>query len=177
VDVGQVDGAWFVNNAAVAMEPEVTLESRRLRWLRGSLRYLVALLRTLRRLRAWNLRVTWEEGDFSGPAYLLSVCNGPRSGGLFPMAPGARVDDGWLDFVLVPQIGNLAVTEVLWRLLRGRHREHPAVLSGRSRWLRVTSEPATALHADGEMRPGLRGEVRFEIGGRKLRVLGRNFCG
>jgi len=151
VDVARMNDTWFANNCAAAMEPLVTLENIRIRRISGNLRYVVSLVRALRKLRPWDMHVRWDDGEYRGPVYLLSACNGPRCGGVFPMAPSAAIDDGLLDVVLVPQVPALTVGAILLRLMRGRHLGHPAVRSFRTARLDVTSDPPTPVHADGEM--------------------------
>ncbi|GAF74489.1 unnamed protein product, partial [marine sediment metagenome] len=53
---------YFANNCAVAMEPLVTIENTRVRWVSGNARYVVALLRALRKLKAWRMRISWDDG-------------------------------------------------------------------------------------------------------------------
>jgi diacylglycerol kinase (ATP) len=158
VDVGLVsDGVnrhYFINNSAVAMEPMVTLENIKMTRLSGEIRYLVALGRGIAKLKAWQMRITWDGGGYEGPAYLLSVCNSPRTGG-FSMAPGARIDDGRFNFV--------TVLAVLVRLLQGKHIYHPAVTYGETTRLSLESRPGTPIHADGEIISESAATVHYEI--------------
>src|SRR5690606_14030555 len=109
VDAARVNDRFFDNNCALAMEPMVTLENVKIKRLSGNTRYLVALVRALLKLKAWNMRVRWDDGEIEGPTLLLSVCNSPRTGGVFLMAPPARVDDGLLDFVYAPEMSRARV--------------------------------------------------------------------
>jgi diacylglycerol kinase (ATP) len=154
IDAGQIkmNGQvhYFVNNSAVAMEPLVTLENIKMTRLSGEIRYIVALVRGLIKLRAWQMHITWDSGAYEGPAYLLSLCNGPRTGGFY-MAPDARMDDGLFDFVFAPEVPKWTVLAVLFRLLRQTHIHHPKITYGRTARLTITSQPGTPIHADGEI--------------------------
>ena len=154
LDAGRVtvDGRvhYFINNSALAMEPMVTLEHVKIQRISGEMRYLAALLRSLIKLKAWQMQITWDDGSYDGPTFLLSFCNGPRTGG-FMMAPGARFDDGLLDYVLAPKVPKMTFIALLLRLLRGTHLTHPRVLSGRTTKLSIRSQPGTPIHADGEI--------------------------
>jgi diacylglycerol kinase (ATP) len=151
IDAGQANDHYFANNCALFMEPLVTIENIKMKRLSGNIRYVVALLRALRRLKAWQMRLTWDEGTITGPAYLLSVCNGARTGGVFIMAPGAITDDGLLDFVFAPELPMRDVLGILPRLFKGTHVRHPQLIHGRTRQLTVESQPGTPMHADGEL--------------------------
>jgi diacylglycerol kinase family enzyme len=97
------------------------------------------------------MRVDWQEGRHQGPVMLLSVCNGPRSGGLFHIAPQAQLDDGRLDLVLLPKLPTLEVFAMLPRLFKGTHLHHAKAVHKKVRQVRIESRPGTPLHADGEI--------------------------
>ena len=150
IDAGQVNDRFFINNSAAAMEPMVTLENIKMKRLSGEIRYIVALLRALAKLKPWDMTLTWDDGGYEGPAYLLSVCNTARTGG-FMMAPGALLDDGLLDMVFAPRVSKGQVVAILLKLMRGEHIHHPAVTFQRVTAIDVTSHPGTPLHSDGEI--------------------------
>jgi diacylglycerol kinase (ATP) len=154
IDAGQVkvdgDVHYFINNSAVAMEPMVTLENIKMTRLSGIVRYMVALLRALIKLKAWQMRIAWDGGNYNGPTYLLSVCNGPRTGGFY-MAPEAQMDDGLLDFVFAPEVSKGTVIAVLLRLFQKTHIHHPRVIYSRTSSMTIDSQPGTPVHADGEL--------------------------
>lgn len=177
VDAGMVsDGVkrhYFINNSAVAMEPMVTLENIKMTRLSGEVRYLVALARAIARLKAWQMRITWDDGGYEGPAYLLSVCNSQRTGG-FSMAPGATIDDGRFNFVFAPEVPKRTVLAVLVRLLQGKHIYHAAVTYGETTRLSLESQPGTPIHADGEIVSESAATVHYEILPGIVTLLGSN---
>jgi YegS/Rv2252/BmrU family lipid kinase len=162
IDAGQVNDRFFINNSAAAMEPMVTLENIKMKRLSGEIRYIVALVRALARLKPWTMTLAWDGGGYEGPAYLLSVCNSPRTGG-FMMAPGALLDDGQLDMVFAPQVSKGAVISILLKLMRGEHIHHPAVTFRRVTAIDVLSRPGTPLHSDGEIFDESAGTVRYRV--------------
>ena len=150
IDAGLVNGRYFINNSAVAMEPTVTLESLKIHRVSGESRYLLALLRAVIGLKAWKMDVRWDDGRYAGPTFLLSVCSSPRTGG-FTMAPGAEIDDGMLDMVLLPEVSKPKFMQLLLRLMQGTHTEAEEVIYTRVTTVTLTSEPGTPVHADGEV--------------------------
>ena len=153
------------------MEPMVTIENLQMTRLRGNLRYVIAVIRALTKLKAWHMRVSWEGGDYEGPLYLMSVCNSPRTGGIFNMAPQARMDDGLLDYVFAPEIPKLTVVSLLPKLIKGTHIHHPKVTFGKSSWLKAESAPGTPIHADGEVLGESVKKVTYEILPGKITLL------
>lgn len=155
VDAGRItfDGKthYFDNNCAAAMEPMVTMENIKMTRLSGNIRYIVALVKAIMKLKAWQMTIRWDGGGYEGPAYLLSVCNSARTGGVFYMAPGAEMNDGKLDYIFAPEIPKRQVLAILPKLFRGTHVQHPAVTFGRTTSLTIESRPGTPIHADGEL--------------------------
>lgn len=170
IDAGQVNDRFFINNSAAAMEPMVTLENIKMTWLSGEIRYIVALLRALAKLKPWTMNLAWDGGGYEGPAYLLSVCNSPRTGG-FMMAPGAILDDGLLDMVFAPQVSKTTVISILLKLMKGEHIHHPAVTFRRVTAIDLTSSPGTPLHSDGEIFTESAATVRYRVLPRKVTLL------
>jgi diacylglycerol kinase (ATP) len=170
IDAGRVNDYFFINNCAVAMEPMITIENIRMKRLSGELRYVVALVKGLIKLKAWQMQVRWDDGGHDGPAYLLSVCNGPRTGGFY-MAPDAAVDDGLFDFVFAPEVPKLTVLTILVKLFRKTHIFHPQVVYGRTRHIHITSSPGTPIHADGEIIAEAATQIEYQILPGKLTLL------
>lgn len=176
VDAGRVSRSqgpdhYFDNNCALAMEPMVTIENIRMRRLSGNIRYIAALVKALFKMKAWHMHVRWEDGEYSGPTYLLSVCNGPRTGGVFYMSPAARMDDGLFDIVYAPEMPRLQVLSILPGLFKGTHLNHPLVQHGRSTWLSIESDPGTPIHADGEVISESERRVDYEVLPGKITLL------
>jgi diacylglycerol kinase (ATP) len=171
IDAGRVNDRYFANNCALAMEPMVTIENIKIKRLSGNTRYLVALVRALLKLKAWQMRIRWDEGEIEGPMLLLSVCNGPRTGGVFMMAPPAEFDDGLLDFVYAHDMPRAKVLSILPKLFNGSHLQHPLVHHGRTRRMLVESTPGTPIHADGEVIAEAERRVEYEILPQKITLL------
>jgi diacylglycerol kinase (ATP) len=175
VDAGLVtiDGTdhYFDNNCALAMEPMVTIENLHIKRLSGNIRYVVATLKALLKLSAWDMDFTWDDGHYSGPIYLLSICNSRRTGGIFNMAPNARMDDGLFDFVFVPKVPKSKVISLVPRLLNGSHIGDSDVTHGRTTKLVVESQPGTPLHADGEVMAEAAHRLQYQILPGKITLL------
>jgi YegS/Rv2252/BmrU family lipid kinase len=71
----------------------------------------------------------------------------------FPFMPGARIDDGLLDYIVVHTKDMMELLNIGRLVVTGKHLEHPAVRSFRSRepvTIESTAE-AIPLHADSEL--------------------------
>ncbi|MEW5958294.1 MAG: diacylglycerol kinase family protein [Chloroflexota bacterium] len=151
IDLGQVNGRYFTNNSAVGLEAVVTVTHDQMRWLQGKNRYLLAALKVIMQAHSWHMKITWDDGQYDGPAMLVSVGNSSRTGGSFYMTPHAQLDDGRLDFIYSMQLGRLQLLNLLPKTFSGRHIEHPAINYRRTTRLSITTSPATPIQADGEV--------------------------
>jgi diacylglycerol kinase (ATP) len=174
IDVGEVNGRLFVNNSAIGLEPFVTLIQQRFRRIHGPPRYLLAALCGILARPRWNMRLEWDGGAYVGPATLVAIGNGPRSGGLFYMAPHADPFDGRLTFVYGFRSSRLQLLRLLPRTMRpgrGSYVEMQGINEIHASWLRVSVEPPAPAHADGEVFAPAIGELAYKIWPARLPVL------
>jgi diacylglycerol kinase family enzyme len=157
VDVGRVrtpDGQlqYFGCNLGLGLNGAVTWESRRVRRLQGMALYGVATLKALYyhfRSPMMTLHID-DAPSWRSPTLLLSVLVGRREGG-FVLAPRAKIDDGWLDYVHAAELTRWQVMQLLPRIaLFGPPLDYPKVRQGRCKRLHVESEAPLLVHTDGE---------------------------
>lgn len=151
---GRTFTRYFDNNAAIGLEPYITLIQQRIHRLKGTPRYLVATVRGVMDNPQWKMHLEWEGGSYQGPVTLVTVGNLPRTGGLFYVTPHADAFDGLLTFVYGFMPTRLQILRLLPRTMKpgpGSYVEHPSIHEVRSPWLRVHAESPTPMHADGEI--------------------------
>lgn len=154
VDVGEVRSGdevrLFLTVAALGFDAKVTDRTDRLRWPRGELRYYLALIIELVRLRPMNFRLSVDGGaPRDAPGTLIAIGNTASYGGGMPVCAGAQPDDGLLDVVHVGALGRMRLLRVFPRLLRGTHLTLPEVSHVRATQVSVT-EDDLVVYADGE---------------------------
>lgn len=167
VDVGRVTGlrghpAWFLNSIGLGFSAMVTIESRAIRRLRGTLLYGLATLRAMRKHFGWQQwRVAVDDGPWEERSILmLSVMNGRREGN-FILAPHARLADGCFDYVMAGRLSRWDIVRLLPSLATsGPPASYRDVETGPCRKLAIESTTPIAAHVDGEIlaRPA---DVRF----------------
>jgi YegS/Rv2252/BmrU family lipid kinase len=170
IDVGRVNDRYFDNDVGVGFEPQVTIEARKIEWLRGTLIYIVAVFRALRSYAQPHMNVEWDGGRASGRMLLVSVGNGNVTGGAFRLTPEAVLDDGQLDFVFGTAMSRLQILRFLPLVFSGQHIHRPQVTHGRTTRLTITSEDPLPVGVDGEIISDAH-HLEFEIIPRKLRVI------
>jgi diacylglycerol kinase (ATP) len=135
MDVGMVNGRPFLNVAGAGFDAQVGADFHA-HGLRGGRRGVFTYVRLSLR-RTWSYRAEqWslhaDDGSFEGRALVVAFVNGRQYGGGAVMAPGARLDDGLLDVVVIEDAPPF---ETIWnstRLFLGnieryvRYKHYPA---------------------------------------------------
>ncbi len=66
------------------------------------------------------------------------------------IAPGAQLDDGWLDLIIIEHVPRARFLLLFPRVYRGAHVDHPAVRTLRARRATVQADRSLRVFADGE---------------------------
>jgi diacylglycerol kinase (ATP) len=143
------DRGWFVGVLGAGFDTIVNERANRWRWLRGHLRYDLAILRELPVFTPRHYTLELDGVVRRTSAVLVAVGNGPAYGGGMRICAGAMMDDGQLDVVVAGPMSRRALVKLYPKVYRGTHLEHPAVSVVRARTVRITS-PGIVAYADGE---------------------------
>lgn len=174
IDVCKVNDLYFANNSAMGIEPYITLIQQRITWIKGVSRYLVAALLGVMDKPRWSVRIEWDEGRFEGAVSLVTVGNGPRTGGVFFMAPHASLSDGKLTFVYGGREKRRDILRMLPRTMKpakGSYVEMDGIFEREATWIKIHFDPPTPAHADGEIfSEGIR-DLDYRIEPGRLQVL------
>lgn len=85
-------------------DSRVNANSSKMTYLKGTFRYIAAMLRTLGRFSPINYKTIIDGQDRSMPAMLMAVGNGSMFGGGMKVTPRAKVNDGLLDILIVHKV-------------------------------------------------------------------------
>lgn len=158
---------YFDNTVGIGFDAVVTIRSHKLPIARGFLMYLVAVIQTIifnhdpAHLKIETDAETWEQDTI-----MLTVCNGPREGGGFLVAPDARNVDGILNYATVTQCSRLTMFRLVPEVMKGTHGRFKQVRLGKCKRLSLASDLPLYIHADGEIYTGFGSNLRgltFEI--------------
>jgi YegS/Rv2252/BmrU family lipid kinase len=155
VDVGRVSSGgrelYFVNALGVGFNGMVTVESRKIRWLRGMPLYALAFLRAMgRHFATPRMRIRFDETEYDGPTLALTINLGQREGG-FPLTPAASLTDGRFDFMHARKLRRWHLIRYLPAMARGRlPQNHSLIRLGQAQRIEVRADSPLCVHADGE---------------------------
>lgn len=143
---------YFDNTVGIGFDAVVTIRSHKLPIVRGFLMYLTAVIQTILLNHDPALMEIETDGKhWQQEALMLTLCNGPREGGGFIIAPNAKMNDGIMEFALVEKCGRLTMFRLLPEFMKGTHMGFPQVKMGTCKTLSVRSDRPLYIHADGEV--------------------------
>jgi diacylglycerol kinase (ATP) len=155
VDLGRVrtaDGAtmMYTTVAHSGLDGEVNRWANTVTWLSGTALYAVAAVRTMATYQPTEMRITVDGTEWTGRPWLVSVANTHCYGGGMDIAPGARVDDGLLDVVLVHDVSRARVLRCFPRMMKGTHLTIEGVEHFRGTTIEIDGPTDQEIYASGE---------------------------
>lgn len=139
------------------------------RLLRGPASYYAGGLRAVAGWRAAAYRVTVDGVVHERRGYTVVAANSGYYGSGRAIAPGARVDDGLLDVVMIHDAPRRLFFALMNELKTGAHVGRPEVEIVRGKEIRIEADRAVPYGADGEVEAALPVTARIRPGA--LRVL------
>lgn len=152
IDIGTLNGRVFVNLVSGGFGSRVTVETdpelkRRL----GGLAYVVTGVARFHELGTSHGRIRGEGFHWEGSFVALAVGNGRQAGGGIVLCPEARLDDGQLDLMILPELVGDARLDALSQLLRQGAAAVPNLqVTARSSWFEFESDEELSVNLDGE---------------------------
>ncbi|MFJ4467040.1 YegS/Rv2252/BmrU family lipid kinase [Streptomyces sp. NPDC089424] len=143
--------------------------ANRARLLRGTASYYAGALRAITTWRPARYRVTVDGREHAYAGYTAVAANSGYYGSARLVAPGARLDDGLLDVVMIHDAPRRLFFALMKELDSGTHVERPQVSVVQGREIRIEADREIPYGADGEVEAVLPVEARVLPGA--LRVL------
>ncbi len=148
---------YFCSVAGIGLDCEVTRRANALpRWLRGHGGYVLSLGSTLFRFAPFPIKI-FTRNDKSKwslrcdqPTILAAFANSPEYGDGMKIAPQAKLDDGLLDVCVIAGIDPFKLACLFPTVYFGRHIAIREVQYFQASRIRVETESAVEVYADGE---------------------------
>jgi diacylglycerol kinase (ATP) len=149
IDLGELDGRLFANMAGIGVDAHIAslfAAARR----RGFAGYARITARALTRYVPQRYRVVIGDIETDHRAVLVTIANSAQFGNNARVAPGARVDDGELDLVVIEERSRIGTICQLPRLFNGTVGKIAGCSIRRIRSATIESDRPMAYHVDGE---------------------------
>lgn len=178
VDIGMLNDRPFANTSAGGFIADVSEQvTESLKDVTGKLAYLIGGAKALFGTAPFTARLTINDANAGGgeaaralDMQMFVASNARFIGGGYEIAPGALIDDGLLDVLVVPRMSMLDFVGVLQGLAAG-DAGHPEVLHFRGASFDLEFDRAVHVNADGELLEASRCQYRV------LPAAARFFCG
>lgn len=165
IDVISCNGRLSVNICSVGVDARIGTDVHKyshLPVIGGKGGYIVSTAVNLIKGITSPMRIQCGGREFEGEQTLVCVCNGTCYGGSFNPVPGARVDDGALDFLIVKPVSRLVFAMVVSSYAKGQFRKYPEYITHlRAREMEIESPDEIVVNVDGEAL--YTNSVRFEL--------------
>lgn len=156
VDLGRITAengttTWFGTVVAAGFDSLVSDRANRMRWPHGRMRYNVAMVAELSRLRLLPFRLSFDGGDVVERELTFVAIGNTRSyGGGMLICPGADHSDGLLDVTMAASDSRTKLVRLFPTVFTGTHVNLDAVTTKRVRTLTIDS-PGINAYADGDL--------------------------
>ena len=157
LDLGEVSssdsqpGSTFIGIASCGFDSDANRIANQTRVVRGNLVYAYGALRALIGWRPASFSLRLESGETRrATGYTVATANAKAYGGGMWLAPGASLQDGLLDVVIVSHVPKLRFLRLLPTVFKGEHIRQSAVEVLRAREVEISAERTFEMYADGD---------------------------
>ena len=150
IDVGTVNGHYFVNEASIGISSRITrLQTPEIKQHFGLFGVVWTALRAFQYSRAIHAEVSFDGKAQRLRTVQMTVANSDRFGGIFKVEDAA-IDDGWLDLYSVDIKSFRQAFAIARAIFAGKHHHVPGFRQLRSTQFDVRTKHPHHITADGE---------------------------
>ena len=173
IDIGQVEGSYFLNIASLGFDAEVVRHTDKIKKaIKGKTAYILGVLTSLLVYKSNHMIITIDGQEIRRKATLVAIGNGSYYGGGMEIIPMAKVDDGQLDICIIKDINNLRILLLFPSIFKGKHiRYKKYVEFHRGTNIKVKIKGEIYLNIDGDISPVSDRDIDFNIGNEKIDVI------
>lgn len=151
---GELAVRYFVNIASVGFSGAVDrVVNKSWKGFGGRTSYMLATARAFASYKNINVKLRLDDTqEFEGRMNNVVVANGEFFGGGMWIAPGAELDDGQFQVVVMGDLTRRELAGLVFDIYQGKHLEHPKIFRRRAQRVSVRPLDSTAglLDIDGE---------------------------
>lgn len=159
LDIGKVNGHYFINIAGGGRLTELTYDVPiKLKTMLGQLAYYIKGIEMLPSLKPARAKIEYNGHVIDEDIMLFLISNSNSVGGFEKLAPGAKLNDGYFDLLILKKVNLAEFIQIATLALRGAHLENENIIYAQAKEIKVTPSEKMQLNIDGEYGGLLPGE-------------------
>jgi diacylglycerol kinase (ATP) len=166
IDIGKVEDRlgrceFFDNTIGIGFDATITIRMHTLPVMRGFLMYFTAVMQTIiLNHEAPHMKFSSDTESWKEETMMLVICNDPREGGGFMVAPEAVVNDGLFHYAAIRKVSRPMMLRLVPEVMNGTHGKFEQIRMESLRQMELQSDAPLRIHIDGEVFAGFGSDVR-----------------
>lgn len=163
MDIGLITGRIFVNIASGGVGCKMTVETPpEMKQMLGGLSYLITGARRFDEIQPIHGRFRGPDFEWEGEFRAMAVGNGVQTGNGIPLTARAKVDDGKLDLMIMPEVPEGERMAMVGKLLKeGQPAIEREIVYHQASWFEAEVPEGLNVNLDGEQI--LEQKLRYEV--------------
>ena len=149
MDVGVLNNNYFFNTAGIGFDALIADKFLNLK-KRGLMSYIKTTLKTYFSYHPINYQILTNNEEIAKKAFLITFANSSQYGNHATIAPGAIIDDGFLDMCILEKFDITAIPLLAYRLFTGSIDKSNKINTIKGTAFTVNPEEKSFAHIDGE---------------------------
>jgi YegS/Rv2252/BmrU family lipid kinase len=149
-DYIEAEGRRSLNAGGMGIDVDVLERAAKGR-MKGKLKYLFSLIASIMSFRGYQVRVHVNGEIHNEKAFIVAICNGSDIGGGIHICPGAVIDDGKMELVIVRYTNFIGTIKAFIRLMKGEMLESPQTLHYYCEEVALLPDRPRTAQLDGEL--------------------------
>jgi len=149
------------NTIGIGFDAIVTIRSRSMPVVRGFVMYFISVLQAIiLDHHPSHMVIETDQENWEENVIMFVICNGPREGGGFLVAPDAVVNDGLLHYAMIGDLSRLLMFRLVPEVMKGTHPRFKQVRMGAMKKMSLKADRPLFIHTDGEIFAGFGTDIR-----------------
>lgn len=171
IDLGIINGSYFINIASVGFDAYVVIATDRIKkHVPRKTAYIFGLLSALFTYKQKRVRIISDKLEYEGEILLLAAGNGKYYGSGFKILPEAEMNDGLLNMCFSKKVNLFGLVRLLTELIRGKHLENKSVSYIEGKKIIIEPKEEIEFNLDGEIELS-KEKIEIEIAEKAINII------
>lgn len=162
IDIGMVNKSYFLNVVGIGIDGDIVERTQKVKkYFRGTSAYIYSTFATLIKYRCKKIQIEIDGVKYNREAYLVAIGNGKYYGGGMMVTPGAIIDDGMFEIIILNKLSKLKFAILFSKVFSGKHTLEKSVEVFYGKDVKVTSNESLKVNADGNIVDSLPAQIKI----------------